>query len=314
MAPIISTAFDGGNGHLLGATLADGVWEARINMGTEPFTEGTDKREHHQWFYFKASNLAGISQSRFRIVNAGSSSYPAAWPGTWAVASFDRRRWFRTPTTYDTESGELCVTVEPKGKAFVYVAYFAPFSYEQHLQLVSDCAKSVGLDGTPLCTVETIATTHQGREVELIRTGDGPLMLWFQARQHPGESMAEWWAKGMLERVLDPTDAASVELRKLATLHVIPNMNPDGAVMGHLRTNAVGANLNREWAPTGDYAAPTRERSPEVLAVLERVTATGCDLFVDVSAKLLCIKSIPTLLPSSTHLCFACPWHAGPRR
>eukprot|EP00964_Phaeocystis_antarctica_P086039 scaffold54421_cov25-Phaeocystis_antarctica.AAC.1 len=24
-------------------------------------------------------------------------------------------------------------------------------------------------------------------------------------------------------------------------------MNPDGAVRGHLRTNACGANLNREW-------------------------------------------------------------------
>jgi hypothetical protein len=40
--------------------------------------------------------------------------------------------------------------------------------------------------------------------------------------------------------------------------------NVDGASRGHLRTNASGANLNREWAPKGDYAAPTLERSPEV--------------------------------------------------
>ena len=38
----------------------------------------------------------------------------------------------------------------------------------------------------------------------------------------------------------------------------------DGAFRGHLRTNACGANLNREWCTTGDYVAPTLERSPEV--------------------------------------------------
>ena len=56
-------------------------------------------------FYFKASNLANVTQCRFRILNAGTSSYPAAWPGTWAVASYDNRSdWFRTPTTYDPVS------------------------------------------------------------------------------------------------------------------------------------------------------------------------------------------------------------------
>ena len=36
-------------------------------------------------------------------------------------------------------------------------------------------------------------------------------------------------------------------------------MNPDGSYRGHLRTNACGANLNREWK------TPTLEKSPEVL-------------------------------------------------
>jgi murein tripeptide amidase MpaA len=38
----------------------------------------------------------------------------------------------------------------------------------------------------------------------------------------------------------------------------------DGSFRGHLRTNACGANLNREWCTTGEYVAPTLERSPEV--------------------------------------------------
>ena len=79
--PLISAGFDGGNGELLdSAVLSDGTFEARLNMGKEPYTEGTDKREHHQWFYFKASNTAATQRCRFRLVNAGSSSYPAYRP------------------------------------------------------------------------------------------------------------------------------------------------------------------------------------------------------------------------------------------
>ena len=96
--------------------------------------------------------------------------------------------------------------------------------------------------------------------------------------------------EGFLRRLLDKDDGVASKLRAAATFYVVPNMNPDGAVRGHLRTNAAGSNLNREWAPTQiagtagttEYAAPTLERSPEVLHVLREVDATGCDCFLDV--------------------------------
>jgi murein tripeptide amidase MpaA len=71
-------------------------------------------------------------------------------------------------------------------------------------------------------------------------------------------------------------------------LHVSPNANPDGSVLGHLRTNAAGAILNREWADTTRddgyrYAAPTSQRSPEILAILKRMDEVGCDFFLDVN-------------------------------
>src|SRR3546814_8179429 len=53
-------------------------------------------------------------------------------------------------------------------------------------------------------------------------------------------------------------------------------MNPDGSFRGHLRTNAAGVNLNREWH------APSLERSPEVHHVLERMKRTGVDFAMDV--------------------------------
>jgi murein tripeptide amidase MpaA len=58
--------------------------------------------------------------------------------------------------------------------------------------------------------------------------------------------------------------------------YIVPNMNPDGSVHGNLRTNAAGANLNREWME------PDAVRSPEVLVVRDAIHATGCDLFFDI--------------------------------
>jgi murein tripeptide amidase MpaA len=53
-------------------------------------------------------------------------------------------------------------------------------------------------------------------------------------------------------------------------------MNPDGTLRGHLRTNAAGVNLNREWH------APSVDRSPEVLHVLQEMDRTGVDFAMDV--------------------------------
>ena len=100
--------------------------------------------------------------------------------------------------------------------------------------------------------------------------------MWLYARQHPGESMAEWWAEGALEMLTDPDNATARTLREKATFHVVPNMNPDGSRRGHLRTNAAGINLNREWH------APSMERSPEVLLVRKRMDQTGVDFAMDV--------------------------------
>lgn len=63
---------------------------------------------------------------------------------------------------------------------------------------------------------------------------------------------------GFLERLLDSHSALARHALQKAVFYVVPNMNPDGSWRGHLRTNAAGANLNREWAK------PSLEISPEV--------------------------------------------------
>jgi murein tripeptide amidase MpaA len=82
--------------------------------------------------------------------------------------------------------------------------------------------------------------------------------------------------EGALERLLDDSDPVTRRLRGRATFHVVPNMNPDGSRRGHLRTNAAGVNLNREWH------APSAEKSPEVLCVRDAMDGTGVDFAMDV--------------------------------
>jgi murein tripeptide amidase MpaA len=88
--------------------------------------------------------------------------------------------------------------------------------------------------------------------------------------------MAEWWMEGALEKLTDPDDPVARVLRRDCTFHVVPNMNPDGSRRGHLRTNAVGVNLNREWH------APSAEKSPEVLCVRNAMDAAPPVFAMDV--------------------------------
>jgi murein tripeptide amidase MpaA len=124
-----------------------------------------------------------------------------------------------------------------------------------------------------------LGATLDGQDLDLLRIGtpgEGKRICWIVGRQHPGETMAEWWMEGFLHRLLDGDDALSRALLKRAVFNVVPNMNPDGSRRGNLRTNAAGANLNREWQ------APTMERSPEVFLVRRAMEASGVDYCLDV--------------------------------
>ena len=155
----------------------------------------------------------------------------------------------------------------------MYYAYFEPYSWERHLELLGR------VDASPRARVSDLGATVEGRDLDLVTVGTtapGRKALWVIARQHPGETMAEWFVEGLLERALDPADPVARRLLEAAVLYVVPNMNPDGSVRGNLRTNAAGANLNREWM------APSLERSPEVFHVRAAMQRTGVDAFLDV--------------------------------
>ncbi len=221
-----------------------------------------------QWFYFRLQGGRGLPCT-LRLLNAGQATYAQGWHGYQAVASYDREHWFRVPTAFD---GQILTISHTPERDSVYYAYFEPYSWERHLRLLARAEEG----GT--ARVEDLGSTVEGRDLNMIVFGDpsAKKKIWVIARQHPGESMAEWFVEGMVEALLDRHNPLARRLLEQAVLYIVPNMNPDGAVRGNLRTNAAGANLNREWM------APSMERSPEVFLVKNRIHETGCDLFLDV--------------------------------
>jgi murein tripeptide amidase MpaA len=252
----VSSAFDGGNIRLVSIE-GDSV---DLEIVTD------HQSDFYQWFYFRLTGGGGRALT-LRILNCAGAAYPDGWDGYQACVSQDREDWIRADTSY--ADGVLSIELVPASDS-VWIAYFAPYTMERHHDLVASVAAVPGVE------YRSLGQTLDGREIDYFRLDGGPLQVWLYARQHPGETMAEHWMEGALERLLDESDPATRRLRAKATVHIVPNMNPDGSFRGHLRTNAAGVNLNREWH------APTLERSPEVFHVRAEMDRTGVDFAMDV--------------------------------
>jgi len=256
----ISSAFDSGAIEVQSLASADDI---RVLVRAD------SNSEFRQWFHFRLQGARELG-CRVRFMNAGVCTYVEGWREYAAVASYDRVSWFRVPTSFD---GTQMVIEHTPQRDSIYYAYFEPYPWERHLALIGRA------EASPRARVTRLGASLDGRDMDLLTIGTPSrerVPVWIIARQHPGETMAEWFVEGLLDRLLDPADAIAKVLLQRAVFHVVPNMNPDGSVRGNLRTNAVGANLNREWL------APSVERSPEVYVVREAMERTGVGLFVDV--------------------------------
>jgi murein tripeptide amidase MpaA len=266
----ISSDFDSGNIDVLA-----------IDGSTADLAIRRDKdSEFYQWFFFRVDGAAGVALT-LRITNCAGSAYPLGWPGYRACASRDGEDWFRTDTSY--ADGTLTIR-HITDTEHTWFAYFAPYTADRHQALIDRIAAS------PHASHRVLGKTHDGHALDQLTIGTGALQVWLYARQHPGETMAQWWMDGALDLLVSDAPVAAL-LRTAATFHVVPNMNPDGSARGHLRTNAIGVNLNREWA------APSLERSPEVWYVRAAMDETGVDFAIDVHGD----EAIPYVFMAGFH-------------
>ncbi|AHG40822.1 hypothetical protein N018_11420 [Pseudomonas syringae CC1557] len=261
MTLTISADFDSGNIQVL-----DVSDPRRISLAIGPDTQSA----HFQWFHFKVDGLNVGEPHTFSLSNASESTFNSAWSGYNAVASYDHQNWFRVPSSFDGKALNFSLSPE---QPHVWFAYFEPYSRERHDWLIGQAQEKA--DAQLLATGKSV----EGRDIQLLRKGDGAegkRKIWIIAQQHPGEHMAEWFMEGVIERLQQQDDAALQALLSRADLYLVPNMNPDGAFHGHLRTNANGKDLNRAWQDS------TPEQTPEVFFVKQQMEKYGVDMFLDV--------------------------------
>ncbi len=257
----ISSDFDSGN-----IIVQDASDPRQVRLAIRP-----DTRSHHfQWFHFKVEGLTPGARCDFSLTNAGDSAYSHAWTGYHAAASYDQVDWFRVPSRF--EDGALHFGLEPE-QAQIWFAYFEPYSRARHDWLIEQALSRAGAE------LVACGKSLEGCDIQLLRISrrpDAARKLWIIAQQHPGEHMAEWYMEGVLERLQNRDDPELQALLSEADLYLVPNMNPDGAFHGHLRTNAAGRDLNRAWQDASEA------ETPEVFFVQQQMRAVGVDLFLDI--------------------------------
>ncbi len=256
----ISSAFDSGN-----------IIVETIDGPTATLSIRKDKdSDFFQWFHFRVWAAEGEAVT-LHLTGLGASAYPDGWSGYCARVSIDREDWWCAETAYDANAAGGTLTISLVGEgAPIWVAYFAPYSMDRHHDLIAQCASLDGVD------YRCLGHSLDGQPIDCLEMGEGDKQVWLYARQHPGETMAEWWMEGALDMLTDAQDSHARLLLQKCRFHIVPNMNPDGSARGHLRTNAVGVNLNREWAE------PSATRSPEVLCVRNAMDESGVDFAIDV--------------------------------
>src|SRR6476469_1491245 len=219
----ISSQFDAGAIDVVSAASAKSI---DLNIRKDSHADIT------QWFYFRLQGAQG-EPCTIRLLNAGQSAYPKGWEDYNAMASYDRINWFRVPTSFD---GQVLTIEHTPAMDSVYYAYFEPYSWERHLELLDRAQLSEHV------RMLDLGSTVDGRDLNVLVVGDpqAAKKVWVIARQHPGETMAEWFVEGMLDALTDASNPLAAKLREQAVFYIVPNMNPDGAALGNLRTNAAG--------------------------------------------------------------------------
>ena len=236
----VSSAFDGGN---IRVVAIDGD---RVDLEIVKDNES----DFYQWFYFRVTGGGG-QPLELRILNCAGAAYPHGWEDYRACMSDDREEWERVETSYDgrraDDPGDAAVG-QRLVRLFRALHDGAASRSGRRVRVLSRASTIARSARRSTARRSTISSSAAGR----CRSGSTPASI--PARRWPNGG---WKARS--SGCSTSPIRSSARLREAATFHIVPNMNPDGSRRGHLRTNAAGVNLNREWH------APSLEQQPRGL-------------------------------------------------
>jgi hypothetical protein len=182
------------------------------------------------------------------------------------VISENGRDWKSVPTE-SLPQNRIRLTVVMPGPS-LYVARLEPYRISDLDRLLDSIRKH------PRVQIASIGKTAGGRDLEMIRIGEGraPYRVFLRARAHPWESGSNWIVQGLVQRLLKD-DADAKRFLEHYTVYILPMANKDGVARGMTRFNIRGKDLNRNWDKPADP-----DLSPENAALerwLEQMIAGG---------------------------------------
>ena len=237
-----------------------------------------------QWFYFAVQGAIPGKQYYFRITNFTKSHSlynHGMQPVLYSIKAKeeDGLGWHRGGT-------EVCYfeNAVPRRKSkrnyftlsfshrfnhtqdTVYFAHAYPFTYtnlnEDLRDLCRDVERAKWVTRSELCrsvsdnAVDLLCITAPAPYSELKKRKSVVL----SARVHPGETMASYIMKGVIEMLTGPSVQAA-ELRQRYKFYLVPMLNPDGVVNGNYRAGIMGRDMNRQWL------APSPDTEPSIYAL-----------------------------------------------
>ena len=254
-APLyINTAFENGS-PLDWEVLEDGTLEFRPLFDYE---HGPQMNRQLTHWHFRLHGLAGQTlrlriPPRQNIYNGRLGSAFVDRIGN--QMSADGKHWTPFFFTRAADLGlEATITLPA---AATYIARIEPYTTVHLGELLSR------LSGWPEATVESLGSTVEGRDLELITlsSGFGRPTIFFRGRSHPWEAGGNWFLDGLIDRAL-----AAPAVLAACDLAILPMAAKDGVVRGQTRFNVNGYDLNRGFTPDYDFGP---DNAPENYALVE---------------------------------------------
>lgn len=233
-------------------------------------TDYRGRNRQATWYYFRIEGARGRSL-RLSLTNLvgeynDKPGAVAMSSETLPVFSFDNVHWRHFPAMdWDDQAKEATVQLRVE-QDMVWIAHVPPYPLSRLERLVAEVKQA------PAAQIERIGQSVQGRPLYLVTitaantNSVAKPCVWIIARQHAWEAPTSFVLEGAV-RFLTSDDPQAARLRRQLVFKLVPTMDPDGLVHGHVRFNALGYDLNRHWDEVDPAQPDWQRRMPEIWAV-----------------------------------------------